>query len=60
MINRLIDQLVITIGQYARFKEDQYVKQFDMLLTRLEKATGLDRQGAIKFLEKEVEGENAA
>jgi len=60
MLNHIINQLIITIGQYARFQEEQYVQQFDMLLTRLEKATGLDRQDAIKFLEKEVEGENAA
>ncbi|MCJ8008928.1 hypothetical protein ACFFF5_21170 [Lederbergia wuyishanensis] len=60
MIKRLIDQLIITIGQYDRFGEQQYVRQFDMLLSKLEKATGLDRQGAIKFLEKEVKGENAA
>lgn len=59
-IKRLVDQLVITIGQYDKLGDEQYVQQFDMLLSRLEKATGLDRQGAIQFLEKEVEGENAA
>ncbi|MBW8350746.1 hypothetical protein K0H71_15020 [Bacillus sp. IITD106] len=60
MIQHIINQLIITIGQYARFGGEQYVQQFDMLLSQLEKATGLDRQGAIKFLEKEVEGESAA
>lgn len=60
MINHLIDQLVITIGQWARFGGEQYERQFDTLLSRLEKETGLDRDGAIRYLEKVVEGEKVA
>lgn len=59
-MNYLIDQLVITIGQWSRFGEEQYERQFDMLLSQLEKATGLDRDGAIKYLENAVEGERVA
>ena len=59
-MNYLIDQLVITIGQWSTFGGEQYERQFDMLLSRLEKATGLDRDGAIRYLEKAVEGECVA
>lgn len=59
-MNYLIDQLVIVINQYRIFGGEQYEQQFDMLLSRLEKATGLDRDGAIRYLEKAVEGECVA
>lgn len=59
-MNYLIDQLVITIGQWSRFGGEQYERQFEALLSQLEKATGLDRDGAIQFLENAVEGERVA
>ncbi len=59
-MNYLIDQLVITIGQWSRFGGEQYERQFDRLLSQLEKATGLDRDGAIKLLEDNVKGERVA
>lgn len=59
-MNYLIDQLVIVINQYRIFGGEQYERQFDMLLSQLEKATGLDRQGAIAYLENAVEGEKVA
>ncbi len=59
-MNYLIDQLVIVINQYRIFGGEQYERQFDMLLSQLEKATGLDRDGAIEYLEKAVEGERVA
>lgn len=59
-MNYLIDQLVIVINQYRIFGGEQYERQFDRLLSRLEKATGLDRDGAIQFLENAVEGERVA
>ncbi len=59
-MNYLIDQLVITIGQWSRFGGEQYERQFDRLLSQLEKATGLDRDGAIRYLEDSVEGERVA
>ncbi|OAK70065.1 hypothetical protein [Lederbergia galactosidilytica] len=60
MINHLIDQLVIVINQYRIFGGEQYERQFETLLSQLEKATGLDRDGAIKYLENAVEGERVA
>ncbi len=59
-MNYLIDQLVITIGQWSTFGGEQYERQFDVLLSQLEKATGLDRDGVIGYLEKVVEGKRVA
>ncbi len=59
-MNYLIDQLVITIGQWSRFKTDEYKQQFESLMEQLQRATGLDWDGAVAYLENAVEGEKVA
>ena len=56
MIKRLIDMLIITVGQWGESGGDkEYEKTFESLLGQLEKAAGVTREKAIEMLFEAVE-----
>ena len=60
MIERLIDQLILTVGQWKQFQEQQYSDQFNMLLNQLRVATGTTEEEAVQLLEAEFNQEGVA
>ena len=55
-IKQIIDMLVLIAGAHQTAPSKVHEQQFDLWLTRLEKATGLDRDGAIEYLFEDLEG----
>jgi len=60
MHEHIINQIVITAGQWQQFGGKEYERKFESLLSQLQKATGLDREGAVRYLENAIEGERVA
>ncbi|WP_313431701.1 hypothetical protein [Siminovitchia terrae] len=60
MHEHIINQIVITVGQWGQFGGQEYEQRFESLLRQLQKATGLDREGAVRFIERQIAGEDAA
>ncbi|MCM3110650.1 hypothetical protein [Lederbergia lenta] len=60
MLNHIINQIIIVVGQYRQFGSKEYERQFESLMHQLQKVTGLDWDGAVAYLENAVEGERAA
>ncbi len=54
MHEHIINQIVITVGQWGKFGGVEYERRFESLLGELQKATGLDREGAVRFIERQV------
>lgn len=60
MVEHLINLIVITVGQYREFGGEQYEKQFERLMKRLQSELGLDWEGTVEYVERSVAGEEAA
>lgn len=54
MIQQLLDQLIITAGQWQLFGEKYLESKFENLLTELQNVTGLNRESAIELLIKNI------
>lgn len=60
MIENIINQLILTAGQWKQFQEQQYSDQFNMLLNQLRIATGTTEEEAVRLLEAEFKQEGVA
>lgn len=56
----IINQLILTAGQWKQFGEQQYSDQFDALLNQLRVATRTTEEGAVQLLEAEFKREGVA
>lgn len=60
MIERIIDMIIITVGQWGQFGGSEYEQRFESLLGQLQEAADVSREQAIRMVFENVKGENAA
>lgn len=60
MPNQLINQLIITAGQWQQFRERQYEQRFNQLLNELRIMTGTSPEGAVEILLQAIQREKVA
>ena len=60
MIENIINQLILTAGQWKQFGEQQYSDQFNALLNQLRIATGTTPEGALGLLLAKINQEGVA
>ena len=59
-MQEILDKLLICMGQYKRFEEEQYSLQFNFWLKELQRVTKTTPEGALDILVNWINGEEVA
>lgn len=59
-MQEILDKLLICMGQYKRFEEEQYSLQFNFWLKELQRKTGKNEEQALDIFVGWVNGEEVA
>lgn len=60
MFEHLLNQIIITVGQWQKFGGEVYEKQFEKLMKQLQKELQLDWDDTVRFIEYMISRGNAA